>query len=115
MLHVKLTDEEWERVRHHFPEERKPKGRRERGRGPTRDVSGSGAVDSAHGRGLELASPYDTVMLSQASSISGLGRGGRAGEDAGGLDGEERRQFGLVGLELALGGVDDGVLGRWGA
>ena len=38
MLHVKLTDEEWERVRHHFPEERKPKGRREQGRRPTRDV-----------------------------------------------------------------------------
>ncbi len=38
MFRVKLTDEEWERVRHHFPEERKPKGRRGGPRVPTRDV-----------------------------------------------------------------------------
>lgn len=38
MYHVKLTDEEWERVRRHFPEEGKPKNRRGRPPAPTRNV-----------------------------------------------------------------------------
>ena len=38
MMHVKLSDEQWERVRHHFPEESKPKGRRGRPMAPARRV-----------------------------------------------------------------------------
>ena len=34
-LHVRLSDEQWERIRHHFPEESRPKERRgRRGRPP---------------------------------------------------------------------------------
>ena len=28
MMHVKLSDQQWERIRHHFPEESRSKGRR---------------------------------------------------------------------------------------
>ena len=37
-LHVRLSDEQWERIRHHFPKESRPKGRWGRPPAPARRV-----------------------------------------------------------------------------
>ena len=77
-MHVKLSDEQWERIRRHFPEKSRPKGRRGRPMAPARRVFEAVLVDPPHGRAVEIFAAVLPELQDRAPEISGLGTDGRA-------------------------------------
>jgi hypothetical protein len=71
---IRLTDEQWERIRKHFPEEHIPDGRPGREPIPTRDCARGGAVDAQH---RCAAAPVAAKAIR-----TGLGRDGLDGKFA---------------------------------
>jgi transposase len=69
---IRLTDEQWERIRNHFPEENIADGRPGRKPIPTRFVLEGGIVDSQHRRAMAHAAAELPELQNCASAVSDL-------------------------------------------
>jgi hypothetical protein len=74
---LRLRDEQWERIREHFPEEQIPESSPGRKPGPARDVL-EAALDSKHGRAMAHVAPVLPQLQDGLSAVSAVVRTGGA-------------------------------------
>ena len=79
---LRLRDDQWERIREHFPEEHIPESRPGRKPVPARAVLGGGAVDSEHRRAVAPAAAVLSQLQDGASPISAVVRTRGAARDS---------------------------------